>query len=541
MPHELDLLSSTPNATFDFDDIPSDFAPSPSPSDSSTSSANTLDAKLELLAAAIPQREGVMGSINSTNHNGSDEHAPRSTSLCLDLSQAVGPAGDDGADKVHGLAYSPTFLDNLPVLHPPVSSYASPDASPPSSPTAAPAHPRTSTTKPDAPQPIRALSAAQFADMHARYLTTHAPDSALFPFLHGLEGDNDAQNAFFVGTAPGAPAEGAAATSVRVSMTARVPRFRGLVWVASDEDDVEEYERSVRAQRARTRSASASSTTAAPAHAPGHGAPAAAPHSSDEEDFLDDESLDGSLDGEDDDYSTSSVEEDDGEAFAALPAARPDLPMDIDVDVVGMDVDDEGLDGMRRAVDLAQHGEGAHMHPVQGRGARRAAARPALSAIDTAGVGKGECLFSEVSSFGFGSFRFVLSWSCPRFLVLCHTTPPVESSAYTHLPRRTTPPPPITPQRQRHPNNPPCTQAPGRRPGNATLRRRSGTRAAAGGPRLLFGRTLCGGRGASGLGGRALWLRCALACARRLAAVACAMSFAARRGGLAGGAEMEVA
>jgi dual specificity MAP kinase phosphatase len=67
--------------------------------------------------------------------------------------------------------------------------------------------------------PIRAISAPAFAAIHTVHLTAHAPDHVLFPFLHGLEGDNDAQNRFFgVHAAP-----------------PRAPRFRGLVWVAADE------------------------------------------------------------------------------------------------------------------------------------------------------------------------------------------------------------------------------------------------------------------------------------------------------------------
>ncbi|EIN10084.1 hypothetical protein PUNSTDRAFT_86633 [Punctularia strigosozonata HHB-11173 SS5] len=72
--------------------------------------------------------------------------------------------------------------------------------------------------------PLRALSAQHFAALHTAAATSHAPDSVLFPFLHGVEGDNRAQNVFFAGTS------GAAEGCVRV------PRFRGLVWVAADED-----------------------------------------------------------------------------------------------------------------------------------------------------------------------------------------------------------------------------------------------------------------------------------------------------------------
>ncbi|RPD59730.1 hypothetical protein L227DRAFT_503276 [Lentinus tigrinus ALCF2SS1-6] len=100
---------------------------------------------------------------------------------------------EDDSVTVHGLQYSPSFLDALPVLR----------------------------TRPDPHPPIRALTADQFSELHLAYLTTHAPDHVLFPFLHGLEGDNEQQNAFFASARP----------------RGDVPRFRGLVWVACDDDD----------------------------------------------------------------------------------------------------------------------------------------------------------------------------------------------------------------------------------------------------------------------------------------------------------------
>lgn len=66
---------------------------------------------------------------------------------------------------------------------------------------------------------VKVLDANQFAAMHTAHIVAHPPDGVLFPFLHGLEGDNHAQNTFFA-----APAR------------RRPPRFRGLVWVVADED-----------------------------------------------------------------------------------------------------------------------------------------------------------------------------------------------------------------------------------------------------------------------------------------------------------------
>ncbi|KAH9921198.1 uncharacterized protein BXZ73DRAFT_104487 [Epithele typhae] len=61
----------------------------------------------------------------------------------------------------------------------------------------------------------------QYAPDFLDSLPSHAPDHVLFPFLHGLEGDNELQNSFFAAARP----------------RGYVPRFRGLVWVACDVDD----------------------------------------------------------------------------------------------------------------------------------------------------------------------------------------------------------------------------------------------------------------------------------------------------------------
>ncbi|EPT05494.1 hypothetical protein FOMPIDRAFT_96003 [Fomitopsis schrenkii] len=98
----------------------------------------------------------------------------------------------DHPTHVHGLSYPADFLDALPVLQ----------------------------TRPHPHQPIRALDAGQFSRVHLDYVTTHAPDGVLFPFLHGLEGDNEQQNGFFVAS----------------PQAHTVPRFRGLLWVACDDD-----------------------------------------------------------------------------------------------------------------------------------------------------------------------------------------------------------------------------------------------------------------------------------------------------------------
>lgn len=256
----------------------------------------------------------------------------------------------------HGLVHAPDFLSSLPVLSPPLTS---PSCSP-------------STSQPDPSAshlpPVRAVSASQFADMHTRYVTTHAPDSVIFPFLHGLEGDNDAQNAFFFANGSMAAVNGSILGKDgvdcidREKLKARVPRFRGLVWVASDEDEVEEYERALKARR---QAQQAHGSAPVPIHSRSHS-----------HDDLDDDLED---DIEEDDYSTSSLDDDEveDEDFTAMQMDIDDH-VDMNAGVVGMDVDLHGQheDG------LLDHGEGTHMHPVVH------AHRPSLSAIDTSSKGE---------------------------------------------------------------------------------------------------------------------------------------------------------
>ncbi|KAK0485049.1 hypothetical protein IW261DRAFT_1460251 [Armillaria novae-zelandiae] len=87
---------------------------------------------------------------------------------------------------VHGLDYSESFLMSLPTV--PASS-----------------------------SPIPLLTPEQLADLHHSHLVSHAPDNVLFPFLHGLEGSNPAQNMFF-------------------SSSDDVPRYRGLMTVVCEDD-----------------------------------------------------------------------------------------------------------------------------------------------------------------------------------------------------------------------------------------------------------------------------------------------------------------
>ena len=292
---------------------------------------------------------------------------------------------DVQSKPTHGLAYPPTFLDSLPVLQPSSLLPQGPSTSSPGA-----------NAPPQLPYTVRALSAKQFAALHTAYLTTHAPDSVIFPFLHGLEGDNDQQNAFFASSAArggefcpttpnGAPSAGANGQVVNFTerelrgLRAEVPRFRGLMWVASDEDEMEEYERAMQGRLA-------------PNHLTPH-PPSAAPPEFDDDALADDDDED---DDEDDGYSSgSSQPESELGHFGGLPM-DVDEALDGEFDAAGarsmdmavsMDVDgEEGVAALRGL-------EGAHMHPVVHH-------RPALAAIDTgAGKGKGERRSSPNLSF----------------------------------------------------------------------------------------------------------------------------------------------
>ena len=123
---------------------------------------------------------------------------PSSPSMACPITSSTTTTAADPNERTHGLVYPPDFLSSLHVLLP----------------------------RPPPHQPIRALSAKQFAQIHLQSLLTHAPDSVLFPFLHGLEGDNEAQIQFF-------------SSYGRVSRRSILPNYRGLIWVACDDDHPE--------------------------------------------------------------------------------------------------------------------------------------------------------------------------------------------------------------------------------------------------------------------------------------------------------------
>lgn len=112
-------------------------------------------------------------------------------------------------DAVHGISYPDSLLNDLPVL----------DA---------------------VGEPIRALSVTQFAELHLQHTLAHTPDNVLFPFLHGLEGDNHAQNTFFASSSSSSSASaqghGSSFHPSHHKIAPRIPKHRGFVWVVCEDD-----------------------------------------------------------------------------------------------------------------------------------------------------------------------------------------------------------------------------------------------------------------------------------------------------------------
>ncbi|KAF7423928.1 tyrosine/serine/threonine protein phosphatase pps1 [Pleurotus ostreatus] len=200
------------------------------------------------------------------------------------------------ATSTHGIDYHASFLDSLPTLNAASSS--------PSSSTAeqVPEQPSIPTRK-----KIRALTASQFASLHLKHILAHPPDTVLFPFLHGLEGDNEAQNLFF---------------GVDETSETPVPRYRGLVWVVCEEDLTPDQRRKLFKRRnldpqSPAASEPASSSKQAKKRREGGDVIMGTEDSSESED-LDDDDFIGSddLDYEDDEDDESLYSDDLDEGFA---------------------------------------------------------------------------------------------------------------------------------------------------------------------------------------------------------------------------------
>ena len=107
---------------------------------------------------------------------------------------------------MHGLVYPPNLIDSLPIVD----------------------------------TDIRSLDSATFAQLHLQHILSHPPDNILFPFLHGLEGDNHAQNAFFATSNSAHPVQHRHhhyhSQELSSHITPKIPKYRGLVWVVCEED-----------------------------------------------------------------------------------------------------------------------------------------------------------------------------------------------------------------------------------------------------------------------------------------------------------------
>ncbi|CAE6457060.1 unnamed protein product [Rhizoctonia solani] len=117
------------------------------------------------------------------------------------------PSPSPSTRPTHGVIYPNGFLNSLPVVGPLRSA---PHAS------------------------VRALSAAQYAEIAHAHSLADPDDSVLFPYLHGVEGDNQPQNMFF------ASASGASRGRGVHLGPPDIPRYRGLTTILCDDDEEEE-------------------------------------------------------------------------------------------------------------------------------------------------------------------------------------------------------------------------------------------------------------------------------------------------------------
>ena len=107
---------------------------------------------------------------------------------------------------MHGLVYPPNLLNSLPIID----------------------------------TDIHSLDSTTFAQLHLKHILSHPPDNILFPFLHGLEGDNHAQNAFFATSNSAHPVQHRNhhyhSQELSTHITPKIPKYRGLIWVVCEED-----------------------------------------------------------------------------------------------------------------------------------------------------------------------------------------------------------------------------------------------------------------------------------------------------------------
>ncbi|KAF8808654.1 hypothetical protein BYT27DRAFT_7188620 [Phlegmacium glaucopus] len=239
---------------------------------------------------------------------------------------------------MHGLVYPPNLLNSLPILD----------------------------------NDIRSLDSSTFAQLHLQHTLSHPPDNILFPFLHGLEGDNHAQNAFFATSNSTHPIQHHHTHDSNSRITPKIPKYRGLVWVVC-EDDLEQAGDLVSLRILRRKPVLLGSSSGSGSSSSYSG--------SDEEDFDDeDDDLEMMSMSMDMDDRSSSFTGDDDDVVLASPISNSPMQVD-DVAVVAPDspieepssgatvtpsattADSHALD----LVDVMQRKEDQHMHPIQHR------------------------------------------------------------------------------------------------------------------------------------------------------------------------------
>ncbi|PWN41790.1 hypothetical protein IE81DRAFT_347978 [Ceraceosorus guamensis] len=147
-----------------------------------------------------------------------DENRPSDHSIADDAqpsSTSAEPLALPTVDEAHEWGLQHRDLSLYPVLDELCLEQERNEGSSISGPSARPGH--TSRECADRTS-IRALSASQLASLHDAYVHLDVPHHVVFPFLHGVDGNNAAQNAFF-----GAPPSGQP-----------TPNYRGLTIIRAD-------------------------------------------------------------------------------------------------------------------------------------------------------------------------------------------------------------------------------------------------------------------------------------------------------------------
>ncbi|KAJ3809725.1 hypothetical protein F5876DRAFT_43269 [Lentinula aff. lateritia] len=207
---------------------------------------------------------------------------------------------------------------------------------------------------------IHTLTVSQFKDLHYQHILSHPPDSVLFPFLHGIEGDNEAQNLFFATQGQHAVIynrrdDNEQPIHPQVNR-APVPKYRGMMWVIC-EDDLENPDKDLQilVHRPSNLSSYASSE-----------------HYEDSSDsyFDDEDELDDTFDDSSSDSFGELMSPDSTTTYTKEPLVRPVSPSQMDLDIQyndgSGDVDD--LHHNTGVVEIVEIGaDDKHMHPVQHR------------------------------------------------------------------------------------------------------------------------------------------------------------------------------